>query len=83
VAPGLVTWPTPIDDFVLHRADLAGGQVTLPGHGPRIVLCLRGEVRVADGAEELVLTGGQAAFGVAGRTATVAGSGEVYQATTA
>jgi mannose-6-phosphate isomerase len=83
VAPGLVTWPTPIDDFVLHRADLAGGQVTLPGHGPRIVLCLRGEVRVADGAEELVLAGGQAAFGVAGRTATVAGSGEVYQATTA
>jgi mannose-6-phosphate isomerase len=83
VAPGLVTWPTPVDDFVLHRADLAGGQVTLPGYGPRIVLCLRGEVRVDDGAEELVLTGGQAAFGVAGRTATVAGSGEVYQATTA
>jgi mannose-6-phosphate isomerase len=84
VAPGLVTWPTPVDDFVLHRVDLAGGQATtLPGHGPRVVLCLRGEVRVDDGAGELVLVGGQAAFGAAGRTATVAGSGEVYQATTA
>jgi mannose-6-phosphate isomerase len=82
VAPGLVTWPTPVDDFVLHRADLAEGRVTLPGHGPRVVLCLRGEVRVDDGAGELVLRGGQAGFGTAGRTATVAGSGEVYQATT-
>jgi mannose-6-phosphate isomerase len=83
VAPGLVTWPTPIDDFALYRADLDGGEVELPGHGPRIVLCLRGEVRVDDGAGELVLRGGQAAFGAAGRTATVAGSGEVYEATTA
>jgi mannose-6-phosphate isomerase len=83
VAPGLVTWPTPVDDFVLHRVDLAGGQVTLPGRGPRIVFCLRGEARVDDGAGERVLAGGQAAFGRAGRTATVAGSGEVYQATTA
>jgi mannose-6-phosphate isomerase len=83
VAPGLVTWPTPVDDFVLHRAAPAGAEVTLPGHGPRIVFCLRGEVRVDDGAGELVLAGGQAAFGMAGRTATVAGSGEVYQATIA
>ncbi|GAA1816843.1 mannose-6-phosphate isomerase, class I [Planosporangium flavigriseum] len=83
VAPGLVSWPVPVDEFVLHRADLDGGEVTLPGHGPRVVLCLRGEVRVDDGAGELVLTGGQAAFGAAGHTATVSGTGQVYQATTA
>jgi mannose-6-phosphate isomerase len=82
VAPGLVTWSTPIDDFVLHRADPAGGEITLPGHGPRIVLCLRGEVRVDDGAGDLTLTPGQAAFGAAGRTARLAGTGEAYQATT-
>ncbi len=82
VAPGLVTWPTPVDDFVLYRAKPAGGRITLPGHGPRIVLCLRGEVRVDDGAGEVVLSGGQAAFGVAGRTATISGAGEAYQATT-
>jgi mannose-6-phosphate isomerase len=83
VAPGVLTWPAPVDDFALHQVDLAGGQVRLPGHGPRVVLCLRGEVRVDDGAGELVLTGGQAAFGTAGRTATVTGMGQIYQATTA
>jgi mannose-6-phosphate isomerase len=82
VAPGLVTWPVPVDDFVLHRAELTGGRVELPGDGPRIVLCLRGEVRVDDGAGEVLLTGGQAAFGTAGRAAAVTGRGEVYHATT-
>jgi mannose-6-phosphate isomerase len=81
VAPGLVTWPVPVDDFALHRATPAGGTLTLPGHGPRIVLCLRGEVHVDDGAGTVVLTGGRAAFGAAGRTATVSGTGEAYQAT--
>ncbi|GII23555.1 mannose-6-phosphate isomerase, class I [Planosporangium mesophilum] len=83
VAPGLVTWPAPVDDFALYRALPDGSAITLPGDGPRIVFCLRGEVRVDDGAGEVVLAGGQAAFGRAGRAATVAGSGEVYQATIA
>jgi mannose-6-phosphate isomerase len=81
VAPGLVTWPVPVDDFALHRAVSAGGTITLPGHGPRIVLCLRGELHVDDGAGAVTLTGGRAAFGAAGRTATVSGTGEAYQAT--
>jgi len=79
VAPGLVTWATPADDFVLHRASVDGAPITLPGHGPRLVLCLRGEVRVDDGAGAVTMRGGQAAFGAAGRTATVTGVGEVYQ----
>jgi mannose-6-phosphate isomerase len=81
VAPGLVTWPVPVDDFALHRAEPAGDAITLPGHGPRIVLCLRGEVRVDDGSGAVTLTGGRAAFGAAGRTATLSGAGEAYQAT--
>ncbi|MGC9666813.1 mannose-6-phosphate isomerase, class I [Planosporangium sp. 12N6] len=81
VAPGLVTWPVPVDDFALYRAVPDGGELTLPGTGPRVVFCLRGEVRVADGAGELVLTGGRAAFGAAGHPTTVAGTGEIYQAT--
>jgi mannose-6-phosphate isomerase len=81
VAPGLVTWPVPVDDFALHRAVSAGGTITLPGNGPRIVLCLRGEVHVDDGAGAVTLTGGRAAFGAAGRTATLSGTGEAYQAT--
>jgi mannose-6-phosphate isomerase len=82
VAPGLVTWPAPVDDFSLYRAEPAGGTVTLPGAGPRIVLCLRGEARVDDGAGALTLAGGQAAFASAGRTVTVSGTAEVYAATT-
>ncbi len=84
VAPGLVTWRTLADEFVLHRATLGGGypeRVELPGHGPRIVLCLTGEVLVDDGASTVRLHGGQAGFGRAGRTGTVSGQGVVFQAT--
>jgi mannose-6-phosphate isomerase len=82
IAPGLATWPAPIDDFALHRAAPAGTEIVLPGHGPRIVACLRGQVGVDDGSGAVELTGGQAAFGVAGHVATVRGAGQVYQATT-
>jgi len=79
LAPGVDTWTTPVDDFVLHRIRPSGDTLELPGDGPRIVLCLRGAVTVDDGAGAVALTGGQAAFGTAGRVATVTGVGEVYQ----
>jgi len=48
VAPGLVTWPVPVDEFSLHRAALdASTELVLPGRGPRIVLCLRGTARLS------------------------------------
>jgi mannose-6-phosphate isomerase len=82
--PGLATWPSPAAEFVLHRGLVEdGAEVILPGTGPRIVLCLHGEVRVDDGAGEVTLRGGESAFGGAGaRRATVAGTGEVFQAST-
>jgi mannose-6-phosphate isomerase len=83
LGPGLVTWPVPVDDFVLHRARVGGDTpaVTLPGSGPRVALCLRGHVRVDDGVSPVVLTGGQAAFAPAGRVElAVSGDGELYQA---
>jgi mannose-6-phosphate isomerase len=79
LAPGVDTWTTPVDDFVLHRIRPSGDTVDLPGDGPRIVLCLRGAVTVDDGVGAVALTGGQAAFAPAGRAATVTGTGEVYQ----
>jgi mannose-6-phosphate isomerase len=85
LGPGLVTWDTPAEEFVLHRAEpaQAPGAVTVPGSGPRIVLCLRGEVRVDDGAAAVTLTGGAAAFAPAGRPPLlVSGDGEAYQAGT-
>ncbi|GFJ91503.1 hypothetical protein Prum_051450 [Phytohabitans rumicis] len=83
VAPGVVTWPAPIAEFALHRVrpDEAGGAVTLPLAGPRVVLCLSGEVSADDGAGAVRLSGGYAAFGAAGPSpVTLTGAGEAYVA---
>jgi mannose-6-phosphate isomerase len=80
---GLVTWPAPVSEFRLHRALVEDAPVDLPGDGPRIVLCLHGEVRLDDGARPVVLRGGQAAAARAGRrVVATAGSGVLYQAMT-
>ena len=88
VAPGVVTWPVPVADFALHRAVVSAGRpaVQLPGSGPRIVLCLRGAVRVDDGDRPIDLVRGEAAFAPASAASlTVSRTGdddvaEVYQA---
>jgi mannose-6-phosphate isomerase len=84
--PGaLVTWPVPVDDFALHRAVVDAGTpaVRLPGGGPRIVLCVRGGVRVDDGVLPVTLQAGQAAFAPASRRElAVSGDGDVFQAAT-
>ncbi len=80
VSPGVVTWPAPVREFALYRATVAGGPVTLPADGPRILFCLRGRVEV-DG---LVLGSGEAAFVGAGEPpVTVIGAGVLFQADTA
>jgi mannose-6-phosphate isomerase len=81
VAPGVVTWPVPVDDFALRRACLAGQTVTLRLSGPRMVLCTAGEVSCADDGGPVVLTPGRAAVGAAGRGELVlAGRGEAFVA---
>lgn len=82
--PGLVTWPVPVAEFALHRALVEPGfGVRLPGDGPRIVFCLRGEVLVDDGVAPVALRAGCAGFGVAGAgPVAVTGAGDVFQATT-
>ncbi|MBF9127663.1 mannose-6-phosphate isomerase, class I [Plantactinospora sp. S1510] len=83
VAPGVVTWPVPVDDFALHgvRLDDAVGSARIALRGPRIALCLVGEVTVADGAGSARLGPGQSAIGPAdGGPLTVSGTGEVYVA---
>ncbi|MEV4509506.1 mannose-6-phosphate isomerase, class I [Dactylosporangium sp. NPDC049525] len=87
VAPGLVTWPVPVEDFTLHRALVGPGggaaAVRLPGGGPRIVLCVRGAVRIDDGVVPVTLAAGQAAFAPATRRElAVSGEGDVFQAAT-
>ena len=69
--PGLVTWPVPAAEFSVYRAEPDGRTVELPGSGPRILLCVAGEVRADDGVSTVTLNGGQAAFAPAGRSARV------------
>ncbi|RKN38088.1 mannose-6-phosphate isomerase, class I [Micromonospora endolithica] len=84
VAPGVVCWPVPVDDFALHRVtvDADRPEVALSLPGPRVVLCCTGAVTVDDGAGAVALVPGHAAVGAAaGGTLRVTGAGEAYVAT--
>jgi mannose-6-phosphate isomerase len=83
VAPGIVTWPTPAREFALYRVrlDAAVPRAELALDGPRLALCLGGEVRVDDGDGGVTLGSGGAAFGRAvDRPLALAGSGDVFVA---
>jgi mannose-6-phosphate isomerase len=41
--PGVTVYPVEVPEFQLFRLDLTGEPVTLPGTGPRLVLCVDGE----------------------------------------
>ncbi|MGC3859785.1 mannose-6-phosphate isomerase, class I [Micromonospora chersina] len=84
VAPGVVTWLVPVDDFALHRVEVTpGGPVArLDVPGPRVVLCRAGEVTVADGVGTVTLAAGQAAIGTAaGGPLVLGGAGAAFVAT--
>jgi len=83
VGSGVVTWPVPVDDFALRgvRLDADLPQVRLAVPGPRVVLCLSGQIAVDDGAGVVTIGPGQAAVGRAATgPVTLAGSGEAYVA---
>ncbi|MET7965337.1 mannose-6-phosphate isomerase, class I [Micromonospora sp. NPDC005305] len=84
VAPGVVTWPVPVEDFALHRVEVTPGgpEVRLPLPGPRVVLCRAGELVVDDGVGRVTLTAGRAAIGAAvGGPLVLGGDGEAFVAT--
>ncbi|MDO3701059.1 mannose-6-phosphate isomerase, class I [Micromonospora sp. C28SCA-DRY-2] len=84
VAPGVVCWPVPVDDFALHRVtvDQEVPEVTLTLTGPRVVLCCGGELVVDDGSGAVKLEPGRAAVGsAAGGPLVVTGAGHAYVAT--
>jgi mannose-6-phosphate isomerase len=58
VGPGLVAWRPPVAEFALYRATPAGSPVTLPGDGPRIVLCVAGTASLGP----VALRSGEAVF---------------------
>ena len=65
----------PVPDFALTRLEI-DEPTGLDDHGPCIVLCTGGEVRVG----EVLLRPGRAAFVAAGEPTTLAGSGEAFVA---
>ncbi|MBP6087494.1 MAG: mannose-6-phosphate isomerase, class I [Rhodoluna sp.] len=85
LAKGLVELETPVDDFILYRAELSGGVVLadLNVPGASIVLCTAGEIAVSNSIEErVVLKRGEAAFMAAdAKKFSMAGSGTAFLAT--
>ncbi|GAA1878620.1 mannose-6-phosphate isomerase, class I [Asanoa iriomotensis] len=77
-APGVTTWPVPVDDFALHRVT-SPAELTLDG--PVLALCTAGEVAIGDATGVVSLTPGRAAVGPAGAgPLMIAGAGEVFVA---
>lgn len=83
VAPGVVCWPVPVDDFALHQVQVGSdrAEVTVPLVGPRVVLCGAGALTVDDGVGSVELGPGQAAVSpAAAGDLRIAGTGEAYVA---
>jgi mannose-6-phosphate isomerase len=60
---GIVVYDTPAPEFRLYRASLGPAEVTLPGEGPRLVLCVAGALHLRDAAgSSLRLSRGEACF---------------------
>jgi mannose-6-phosphate isomerase len=65
LAPGLVTWPVPVPEFSLTRAEITAQNpagVPLPGGGPRIICCLAGTAQLRAGDQVIECAGGDSVF---------------------
>jgi len=61
-ADGVTWFDTPAPEFRLYLLDLAGPALTLPGTGPRILLCTEGAVTLETKADTLELNRGESCF---------------------
>ncbi len=80
---GLSVYDAPVPEFRLYRAEPGAGEVTLPGGGPRIVLCTEGaaELRAASGALKVV-RGESAYLPASDGAVSAAGPASLFVATT-
>ncbi len=82
VTPGVLAWRPPVREFMLIKATVreTTGPAPLPGSGPRIIVCLSGEVALKTG-EERTVRSGESVFVAASEPEVVAsGRGVVFQA---
>jgi mannose-6-phosphate isomerase len=85
LAAGISWFDTAAPEFRLYVADLAGPSVSLPGAGPRILLCTEGSVvlRSAAGAAIEIGRGGSCFLSAADGPVLVSGQAHLFLASTA
>jgi mannose-6-phosphate isomerase len=78
LADGIAWFDTPAPEFRLYLVDLVGGALTLPGEGPRILLCTEGSaVLRSESGREAEITRGGSCF-VSAADGTVRGTGQAH-----
>ncbi|HTX25457.1 MAG TPA: mannose-6-phosphate isomerase, class I [Streptosporangiaceae bacterium] len=75
LAEGIDVYETPAPEFRLYRLDLPGGLLTLPGAGPRILLCTEGSVVLRGASGQVRLARGESCF-VSAADGAVTGTGQ-------
>jgi mannose-6-phosphate isomerase len=82
LGPGLTGWRPPVAEFSLVRAVVsAGAAVTLPGEGPRIVICVRGEATLRADTTSVLPSGRAVYIAADAPSLDVSGDAEIFQAT--
>jgi len=80
IAPRVVAYDTPVDDFALLRVTVDGVAVQTPVRAPAIALCTAGAVVVSASGVEAALAPGGAVHIDDEDAVTISGSGEVFLA---
>jgi len=76
-----VRFEVPVDDFCLERVILPSGvSMTIEADGPRILLCVQGEIELRSEGEQLQLQRGESVFVPADRDLELDGAGELFLA---
>jgi mannose-6-phosphate isomerase len=77
---GVVVYDTAAPEFTLFRAELGPGEITLPGHGARLVLCTEGTVTLRAAGTLKVGRGESCFVSAADGAVTASGPGVMFVA---
>jgi mannose-6-phosphate isomerase len=82
LADGIAWFDTPAPEFRLYLVDVVGNTVTLPGEGPRILLCTEGSavLRSESGQEAEIGRGGSCFVSAADGTVSCTGQAHLFLA---